>query len=53
MPHARAHERAFVLRPWHDIEPDAVIPGHGPIARLLDGLPADGVQPRPDLLLQC
>lgn len=53
VPHARAHERAFVLRPWHDIEPDAVIPGHGPIARLLDGLSAHEVQPRPDLLLQC
>lgn len=53
VPHARAHERAFVLRPWHDIEPDAAIPGHGPIAGLLDRLSADGVRPRPDLLLQC
>lgn len=52
VPHERAHERAFVLRPWHDIEPDAVIPGRGPIAELLEELPADGVEPRPDLLLQ-
>ena len=22
LPHPRAHERAFVLRPWHDVEPD-------------------------------
>jgi 2-amino-4-hydroxy-6-hydroxymethyldihydropteridine diphosphokinase len=52
VPHSRAHERAFVLRPWHDVEPDAVIPGYGPIAELLAELPDDGVEPRPDLLLQ-
>ena len=39
LPHPRAHERAFVLAPWHDIEPDAVLPGHGGVAALLDGLP--------------
>jgi 2-amino-4-hydroxy-6-hydroxymethyldihydropteridine diphosphokinase len=52
VPHARAHERAFVLRPWHDVEPDAVLPGRGPIAELLAALPSDGVEPRPDLALQ-
>jgi 2-amino-4-hydroxy-6-hydroxymethyldihydropteridine diphosphokinase len=52
VPHVRAHERAFVLRPWHDIDPDAVIPGRGPIARLLGGLSTEGVELRPDLLLQ-
>jgi 2-amino-4-hydroxy-6-hydroxymethyldihydropteridine diphosphokinase len=52
VPHSRAHERPFVLRPWLDVEPDAVIPGHGPIADLLEQLPVDGVEPRPDLLLQ-
>ena len=52
VPHSRAHERPFVLRPWLDVEPDAVIPGRGPIAPLLDALPSDGVAPRPDLLLQ-
>jgi len=40
LPHPRAHERAFVLAPWHDIEPDAVLPGHGRVAALLDGLAA-------------
>lgn len=35
VPHPRAHEREFVLRPWHDLEPDAVIPGRGRIADLL------------------
>ena len=27
LPHPRAHERAFVLAPWHDVDPGAVIPG--------------------------
>jgi 2-amino-4-hydroxy-6-hydroxymethyldihydropteridine diphosphokinase len=36
LPHPRAHERAFVLMPWSEIEPDAVIPGRGPIAALLE-----------------
>ena len=35
LPHPRAHERAFVLAPWHDVDPDAVLPGHGPVAELL------------------
>ncbi len=37
LPHPRAHERAFVLVPWLDIEPDALLPGHGAVA----GLPVD------------
>lgn len=35
LPHPRAWERAFVLVPWHEIEPDASIPGRGPIGELL------------------
>jgi 2-amino-4-hydroxy-6-hydroxymethyldihydropteridine diphosphokinase len=35
LPHPRAHERAFVLAPWHDADPDAVLPGYGPVAGLL------------------
>lgn len=35
LPHPRAHERAFVLAPWHDLDPDAVLPGHGRVAELL------------------
>lgn len=34
LPHPRAHERAFVLVPWLEIDPSAVLPGHGPIADL-------------------
>ena len=43
LPHPRAHERAFVLAPWHDVDPDAEVPGHGPVAVLLSALlAADG-----------
>jgi 2-amino-4-hydroxy-6-hydroxymethyldihydropteridine diphosphokinase len=35
LPHPRAHERAFVLAPWRDVDPDAILPGHGPVAELL------------------
>jgi 2-amino-4-hydroxy-6-hydroxymethyldihydropteridine diphosphokinase len=38
LPHPRAHQRAFVLLPWYEIEPTAVLPGHGPIAGLLADL---------------
>ena len=31
----RAHQRAFVLVPWHDVDSDAEIPGHGRIADLI------------------
>jgi 2-amino-4-hydroxy-6-hydroxymethyldihydropteridine diphosphokinase len=34
LPHPRAHERAFVLEPWLEIEPDAQIPGRGSVASL-------------------
>ncbi|MFT4123974.1 MAG: 2-amino-4-hydroxy-6-hydroxymethyldihydropteridine diphosphokinase [Microbacteriaceae bacterium] len=35
VPHPRAHERAFVLAPWLEVEPDAVIPGRGRVDALL------------------
>jgi len=35
VPHPRAFERAFVLAPWLQIEPDAAIPGHGRVDALL------------------
>jgi 2-amino-4-hydroxy-6-hydroxymethyldihydropteridine diphosphokinase len=44
LPHPRAHERAFVLAPWHDIEPDAEIPGRGRIADLLAAADRSGVE---------
>jgi 2-amino-4-hydroxy-6-hydroxymethyldihydropteridine diphosphokinase len=35
LPHPRAYERAFVLAPWHDADPDAELPGRGPVDELL------------------
>lgn len=35
LPHPRAHERAFVLRPWLDVDPDAAVAGRGPVWMLL------------------
>ncbi|GES31066.1 2-amino-4-hydroxy-6-hydroxymethyldihydropteridine diphosphokinase [Streptomyces angustmyceticus] len=52
LPHPRAHERAFVLAPWYDIEPEAEVPGHGAVAALLSALGRDGVAPRSDLELR-
>ena len=51
LPHPRAAQRAFVLKPWFDLEPDAELPDHGPIADLLAATGVDGVALREDLQL--
>lgn len=38
VPHPRAHEREFVLAPWLEIDPQAVLLGRGLVARLLAAL---------------
>ncbi len=46
LPHPRAQERAFVLAPWRDADPDAEIPGQGRVTALLDAVVArSGGQP--------
>jgi len=52
LPHPRAHERAFVLTPWHDVDPGAVIPGQGRIADLLAAVGTAGVRLRRDARLR-
>ena len=49
LPHPRAHERAFVLRPLCDIDPALVLPGQSrTVAELLAALPpAPAVNPFP------
>lgn len=47
LPHPRAHERAFVLLPWAQADPGAVLPGlgGGPVAALAETAPdRDGVR---------
>lgn len=36
LPHARMHERAFVLAPLAEIAPNCEIPGHGTVTELLE-----------------
>jgi 2-amino-4-hydroxy-6-hydroxymethyldihydropteridine diphosphokinase len=51
LPHPRAHERAFVLAPWLEVDPGAVLPGWGTVAQLLATIGTGGVRRRPELSL--
>jgi 2-amino-4-hydroxy-6-hydroxymethyldihydropteridine diphosphokinase len=50
LPHPGTPERDTVLRPWLDIDPEAVLPGHGPVAGLLARLGDSGGMRRRDEL---
>ena len=50
LPHPRAHERAFVLAPWLDVDPAAVLP-QGAVADLLTALPDQGARRAADQAL--
>jgi 2-amino-4-hydroxy-6-hydroxymethyldihydropteridine diphosphokinase len=55
LPHPGTPDRATVLRPWLDVDPAAVLPGHGPVAALLAALGPDaeaGLRRRHDLVLK-
>ena len=52
LPHPRAHQRAFVLLPWQELDPEATIVGHGRVADLLTGLDHSGVRRRDDLRVE-
>ncbi len=51
LPHPRAHERAFVLAPWLDADPDAEVPGCGRVADLLAAATGTRVRRRADLAI--
>jgi 2-amino-4-hydroxy-6-hydroxymethyldihydropteridine diphosphokinase len=54
LPHPGTPNRATVLIPWLAVEPNATLPGHGPVATLLAALPEKDrtdVRTRPDLHL--
>ena len=50
LPHPRAHERGFVLRPWLDVEPAATLTGR-PVADWLAEVGEDGAVRRDDVVL--
>ena len=43
LPHPRAHERAFVLVPWLEADPEAELTGFGPVAGLIPALDDPGI----------
>ena len=49
VPHPLAHERAFVLVPWAEIDPQAALPGRGPVTDLMGAVDTAGVERRADL----
>jgi 2-amino-4-hydroxy-6-hydroxymethyldihydropteridine diphosphokinase len=51
VPHPRAHERAFVLAPWLEVDPAAELPCAGRVRDLLAALGTDGVVRRTELVL--
>lgn len=52
LPHPRAHERAFVLVPWSDADPDAVLPDRGPVAALVAAADTRGVRRVPQIRIE-
>ncbi len=51
LPHPKAYGRAFVLAPWNDLEADAELLDHGPVAELLEKAGSDGLVRRDDIAL--
>jgi 2-amino-4-hydroxy-6-hydroxymethyldihydropteridine diphosphokinase len=52
LPHPLAHERAFVLVPWYEVDPTAEIVGKGAIGDLVVKADKSGVVRRDDLVIE-
>lgn len=52
LPHPRAHQRAFVIQPWYDLEPDGELVTHGKLADLLMDVDLGTVRRLPDVVLE-
>jgi 2-amino-4-hydroxy-6-hydroxymethyldihydropteridine diphosphokinase len=52
LPHPRAHERAFVLVPWLEVDGEAELPDHGPVRDLVEKTGPAGVERRDDISLE-
>ena len=51
LPHPRAIERCFVLKPWNEIDDNAEIIGHGNIKQILQNLDCSGIEIYPSKLV--
>jgi len=51
LPHPRAFERCFVLKPWNEIDDNAEIIGHGNVKQILQNLDCLGVEIYPSKLV--
>ena len=47
IPHPHLAERAFVLCPWAELDPDCLVPGHGRVGDLLRAVDCAGLEPIP------
>ena len=52
LPHPHAHERAFVLVPWTEVDIEGQIPGKGFVADLVEELDTSGITKRDDLEIE-
>ncbi|MFM1826008.1 MAG: hypothetical protein RLZZ37_643 [Actinomycetota bacterium] len=51
LPHPRAFERCFVLKPWDEIDDNAEIIGHGKVKQILQNMDCQGVEIYPSKLV--
>ncbi|MDN5727763.1 MAG: 2-amino-4-hydroxy-6-hydroxymethyldihydropteridine diphosphokinase [Propionibacteriales bacterium] len=52
LPHPYAHDRAFVLVPWAEVDPTGAIPGQGSVSEMVAEVDLTGIVRRNDLLIE-